>query len=110
MTTYNKLQKTPPTDFVTFSEQYHKLHAARAHIGKAHQFGFDVVRHGDFLDGAGNAVSRNAVNAGFDPRQQQSFDPRYTGNHRRYIPDVPRPRSERRDDDLRNFPRPRPGV
>ncbi|MBS0287819.1 MAG: hypothetical protein JSR17_11020 [Proteobacteria bacterium] len=104
--TYKALQKVPK-DFKTFSRHYDKLHAASAHIGKAQNFGFETVRHGDYLENA-NHLPRHAVApAGFDP--MQAFDPRLAGL-RQKGPDHQRPRPERRDDDPRNFPRPRLGV
>ncbi|MFI4937027.1 MAG: hypothetical protein ACHQJ6_00770 [Candidatus Berkiellales bacterium] len=34
----------------------------------------------------------------------------HAGSSGRYQPDIPRPRAEMRDDDIRQSPRPRPGI
>ncbi len=105
MTAYKKLNSIP-TDYETFSRQYDKLHAASARIGKAADYGFSVVREGEYLanDGLNNThrVANAISQAGFDPRQSQDFDPRYTGpNRRRNTPDMPYPQDELRHDDPR---------
>ena len=108
-----------PKRYSEFEAHYHKNHAASSRSGKASQFGFTVVSEGEYLANPGFDMNRSVINAiapaGFDPRQRQDFDPRYTGpNRRRHTPDMPFPQDELRHDDprfaARNYKRPKPGF
>ncbi len=115
----NKPQGFIPTDYDTFSDHYDKVYSARAGLGKASQFGFDVVRQGDYLE-ANSMRSQlsNVIMPDFDPRRgpdpmraekarrasnQFGFDP--------YMNVVPEPYPEYEPrQDLRKRRAPKPGF